>query len=83
MTEKGVAPQAFEDATEQKIDYKKRYWVVEHEGEKIVEFSFLAHPAPSITEFIKIVEEEFPGVPLTDLNISSGDEAFFVKKREK
>ena len=61
----------------------KRYEIGEYQGEKTVSFEMLDHPTPSIAELIEIASKEFPGVSLSDLEITSGDEVFSIEKKKK
>ena len=61
----------------------KRYEASEYKGEKTISFELLGHPTPSVAELLKVVEKEFPGVSLDDLEITSGEEVFSIAKKEK
>ncbi len=58
------------------------YAVNEYEhGRKVLMFEDCVHQPPSVAELLKIVEKEFPGISLGDLEITTGDELFRVEKR--
>ncbi|MBU1179549.1 hypothetical protein KJ885_01255 [Patescibacteria group bacterium] len=57
----------------------EKYHVRGEGKSKTVGFHLLEHPVPSVAEFLEIVQKEFPGIELDDLEMSSGCEAFFVE----